>query len=107
MFEPDYTEEELRAIDEHARRDREQGGTSRPTISEDWWCLCGCCEQMPREEECLCCKEWELWVQEGADPDEPEENWDSDGGLQRCISNCEDFPHVTHRRPSFASPKST
>ena len=29
---------------------------SWPRPSVTWWCSCGCCVQMDREEESLCCK---------------------------------------------------
>lgn len=95
MFEPDNTEEELREIDEHARRKREQdpdgeGGSPRPTISEDWWCLCGCCEQMPKEEDVSAVKSGNCGCKKVV------------MSLRRTRTvmvdyNCEDFPHFTHR----------
>ncbi|MDG2555406.1 hypothetical protein P7M41_25755 [Vibrio parahaemolyticus] len=68
LFEPEYTDEELREIEERRRREREaqqvedeRGGmaAARLRSSGDWWCTCECCAPVPTEEECLCCKEWD------------------------------------------------
>jgi hypothetical protein len=70
-FEPEYTDTELQEMDDkRAREEREAevaqvmlsevAAEARPRISGDFWCSCKRCKQMPREEESLCCREWDL-----------------------------------------------
>ena len=65
LFVPEYTDEELLALEnERAEREAQRAeqaeAASRPRTSATWWCSCGCCVQMDTEEESLCCKEWDI-----------------------------------------------
>ena len=65
LFEPEYTDEELLAlenerVDREAQRAEQAVVASRPRTSVTWWCSCGCCVQMDTEEKSLCCKEWDI-----------------------------------------------
>ena len=65
LFEPEYTDEELLALEnESAEREVQRAeqavAASQPGTSVTWWCSCGCCVQMDTEEESLCCKEWDI-----------------------------------------------
>ena len=60
MFEPQHSsssgEEEI-SVDEETQEDiqRELSTRSRPGNRE--WCFCGNCQEMPTENECICCQE--------------------------------------------------
>lgn len=73
LYEPEYTEEELRERDEREARERQLAedaaaaiantdlnSATQPRTSRNWWCTCQRCKLMPAEEECLCCREWDL-----------------------------------------------
>ncbi|KAL0152348.1 hypothetical protein M9458_052071 [Cirrhinus mrigala] len=67
LFEPEYTEEELRERRERREIERQRAeeaaasrATTQPRITGRWWCSCRCCEIMPTDMECFCCKEWDL-----------------------------------------------
>lgn len=62
LYEPEYTEEELRERDEREARERQlaEEAQTQPRTSRNWWCTCRRCKIMPTEEECLCCREWDL-----------------------------------------------
>ncbi|CAL8397646.1 unnamed protein product [Boreogadus saida] len=56
LFEPEYTQEELREM---------EAAEAVPRITGNWWCACGKCRQMPTEVESRCCTEWDLVVTTG------------------------------------------
>lgn len=71
MFEPEYTEEEL--LERRRRREREgeraqaeeaaaqqESLAAQPRTTGSWWCSCESCDKMPTEEECFCCKDWDV-----------------------------------------------
>lgn len=51
LFEPEYTDDELRQREETQASDR-------PRSNETWWCTCGKCQPLPTEQESQCCHEW-------------------------------------------------
>lgn len=69
LYEPEYTDEDLRERDERAARERQLAedadantdlASTQPRTLRNWWCTCRRCKIMPTEEECLCCREWDL-----------------------------------------------
>ncbi|XP_061877782.1 uncharacterized protein LOC133630284 [Entelurus aequoreus] len=97
LFEPEYTDEELQEIEERTRRDGvgQQAEGTEPAAARlrntgNWWCSCGCCVLLPTEEECLCCREWDL-LQPAVFGDYPVD------GTQRCVTSSEDFPSLINR----------
>ena len=49
LFEPEYTDEELRERDERAARERQRAADATTDLapartSGKWWCTCHCCE---------------------------------------------------------------
>jgi len=71
MYEPEYTDEELIEMDaKRSEREKKSVETAAPgdaienrdRTSGDWWCQCRKCIQMPTEDECFCCREWDLVI---------------------------------------------
>ena len=64
LFEPVYTDAELRLLDEAAAAAHEPNpqpaAEYRSRALETWWCSCFKCKAMPTDEESLCCSDWEL-----------------------------------------------
>lgn len=61
------------------------GFDGRPYLFEssgNWWCTCGCCEAMPTDVECFCCKEWDLLQDHTPDA--------------RCVTLDEGFSSLQH-----------
>ncbi|KAG1928990.1 P2X purinoceptor [Pimephales promelas] len=86
LFEPEYTDEELASQESERRRQTaeqpaDEANASTTRISCNWWCLCGCCDPMPTEEESLCCKEWDLL--------QP--------GNEKCVTCTEEFPALIQK----------
>lgn len=93
LFEPEYTEEELAAMDrEREEREAEPTGAGeRARTNSNWWCTCDCCEQMPTETESLCCSEWDqvLPSMVGINlADDPEQN--------SCVAASDAFAAMIH-----------
>lgn len=92
LFEPEFTEEELRALD----RGREDVATSqgesdeRTRANTNWWCDCGVCQPMPTEMECLCCAEWDK-ILPSMVSNAPEEERD-----RTCVTATDDFSAMIH-----------
>lgn len=69
-FEPEYTDEELIEMDKRAERETMSVETvagsaaieNRDRTSGDCWCQCRKCMLMPTEDECFCCREWDLVI---------------------------------------------
>ena len=65
-FEPEYTPEELEALDHEQndgcrhQREQERRGEPDERLRRLDWCSCSNCSLMPTHKECLCCKEIEL-----------------------------------------------
>ena len=67
LYEPEYTDEELREMD--AERERASVETAptgaavenRDRTSGDWWCQCRECIKM-QTDKCFCCREWDLVI---------------------------------------------
>ena len=62
-FEPEYTPEELEALEREqndSSRVQEQRREPDRRLTNLDWCSCGNCVLMPTRKECLCCKEMEL-----------------------------------------------
>ena len=65
-FEPEYTPEELEALDREQndgcrhQREQERRGEPDERLRRLDWCSCSNCSLMPTRKECLCCKEMEL-----------------------------------------------
>ena len=71
---PEYTNEELLALENEraereAQRVEQAEVASGPRTSATWWCSCGCCVLMDREEESLCCEGWDI-IQPSVSPEE-------------------------------------
>lgn len=85
QFEPEYTEEELQEMEEEERRRavelQQEMAETQPRVAGNLWCVCGRCEAMATEEECLCCHEWDL-LHRGQDS--PRENG-------QCFTEVENF----------------
>ena len=99
LFEPEYTDEELREMEEQTRREREEQEArdeeeSRPRINGDWWCCCGHCNAMPTEEESLSCTEWDLRPEDGG---RDASGMDDTDPAQHCVTMSEDFPALINR----------
>lgn len=61
LFEPEYTDEELRAMEEAPTQQQPLSQASeRQRAMETWWCKCLHCHTMPTELESLCCTEWDI-----------------------------------------------
>ncbi|XP_051963680.1 P2X purinoceptor 7-like [Xyrauchen texanus] len=62
LFEPEYTDAELREMEEEAAAAAQTQGeaTVRQRAQDTWWCSCGQCMAMPTDEESLCCNEWDF-----------------------------------------------
>ncbi|ROL49442.1 hypothetical protein DPX16_15768 [Anabarilius grahami] len=61
LFEPEYTDEELRAMEEAPTQQQPLSQASeRRRAMETWWCKCLHCHTMPTELESLCCTEWDI-----------------------------------------------
>lgn len=98
MFEPEYTDEELRQIDEEKARLQAEnslmGDSQTPRRIDNLdWCFCGNnCTIMAAEQECLCCAEFYLWRPETDDRDS-----ETDDHSSPCITNCDEFAAMTNR----------
>lgn len=55
----------------------------------------GCCDPMPTEEECLCCKEWDLLMPYTGGGDVYSD--DTSDPTQYCVTMLEDFPPLINR----------
>ncbi len=109
LFEPEYTDEELREMDlQRAERERasvaaaapEAAAESRDRRTGDWWCRCGNCKAMETEEECFCCREWDLVIpqMQELELDASFQSLDVSGqstSRDVCITEHQDFvPHL-------------
>uniref|UniRef100_A0A8C1B467 P2X purinoreceptor 7 intracellular domain-containing protein n=1 Tax=Cyprinus carpio carpio TaxID=630221 RepID=A0A8C1B467_CYPCA len=62
LFEPEYTEEEIRQMDENAAATHTSQASGRRRSNETWWCTCGKCQPLPTEEESQCCHDWTISI---------------------------------------------
>lgn len=72
LDEPEYTDEELKEMDAQRAKSASVEETDQPPpvaaaenrerTSGDWWCHCRKCVQMPTDNECFCCREWDLVI---------------------------------------------
>lgn len=91
MFEPVFSEEELRALDLERDAPTSQGDSDeRRRANTNWWCECGMCQPMPTEMECFCCTEWDK-VLPSLESNAPEEEGD-----RTCVTATEDFSAMIH-----------
>lgn len=88
LFEPEYTDEELAQIEEEQRAAEAASAeiaeaTDTPSRCEgDWWCSCGGCRLMATEEECLCCRESDIFRSL------------LDNSDARCLTATDNFPSL-------------
>ncbi|XDV31922.1 hypothetical protein PO909_002845 [Leuciscus waleckii] len=59
FFEPEYTDEDLRQMEETAAATQTSG---RQRSNETWWCTCGKCQPLPMEQESQCCHDWTISI---------------------------------------------
>ncbi|XP_052387742.1 P2X purinoceptor 7 [Carassius gibelio] len=88
LFEPEYTEEEIRQMDENAAATHTSQASGRRRSNETWWCTCGKCQPLPTEEESQCCHDWTISIP-------PLESIESAGETlftSRCITQQNGFP---------------
>lgn len=97
LFEPEFTEDELRAL-EIERQEEEVAIAQQPEdvrmrANMNWWCECGgICQSMPTEIECLCCREWDMFL-----PLMTRLNTsDQDERARSCVTSTEDFTALIH-----------
>lgn len=94
LFEPEYTEEELRAMEEQEQAtSTSQDADVRERAHTNWWCKCGVCEPMPTETESLCCLEWDKVLPSMARETVSEPNEEEPA---RCVTSTEDFSVMIH-----------
>ena len=62
---------------------RERDAATQPRTSGNWWCTCGHCEAMATQQECLCCREWDLLRRDTKET--------------LCFVQSEDFPSLINR----------
>lgn len=60
LLEPEYTEEEIRQMDENAAATHTSQASGRRRSNETWWCTCGKCQPLPTEKESQCCHDWTI-----------------------------------------------
>ena len=60
QLEPEYTEEELRQMEEAASAQRREI-ENNPRRNDTNWCSCSKCISLPLPSECLCCHEFSLF----------------------------------------------
>ena len=60
QLEPEYTEEELRQMEEAASAQRREI-ENNPRQNDTNWCSCSKCISLPLPSECLCCHEFSLF----------------------------------------------
>lgn len=108
LYEPEYTDEELSEMDaqraerERATQEAAAAVENRDRISGDWWCQCGSCSPMQTEEECYCCKEWDLVIpqMQELELDTSFQNLDVSGQSASrvvCITEHQDFSPLLSR----------
>ena len=62
QYEPEYTWEELEALDiNQSEKDNAQDPNSA-RLGNVLWCQCGKCQPLPKGRECICCKEFDHYV---------------------------------------------
>lgn len=87
LFEPEYTDNELRQMEETATATRLSQAIVRPRSNETWWCTCSKCQPLPTEQECQCCHEWTISIPPLERNSEPA----SATSLSSCITEHDGF----------------
>ena len=63
MFEPQHSspsgEEEI-SVDEEIQEEIQGETSTRSLLGNLEWCSCGNCQEMPEENECMCCQEMKV-----------------------------------------------
>lgn len=59
-----------------------------------WWCSCGHCQQMPTEEESLCCRQWDLSLLGNLESFDV--SVDKPTSSAFCLTKANKFPHLIH-----------
>uniref|UniRef100_A0A672QI08 P2X purinoreceptor 7 intracellular domain-containing protein n=1 Tax=Sinocyclocheilus grahami TaxID=75366 RepID=A0A672QI08_SINGR len=62
LFEPEYTEKEIRQMEETAAATQTSQASGRRRSNETWWCTCGKCQPLPTEEESQCFHDWTISI---------------------------------------------
>ena len=70
LFEPEYTDQELRAIEEASAAAARLQASERQRSLQNWWCSCSKCCEMPTEVESIRCHEWNIAMPQLQDDDE-------------------------------------
>jgi len=94
LYEPVYTEEELRALDQRTLDVPITPGDpdERRRADTNWWCECGSCLPMATEIESLCCVEWGKVL-----PSMVSSNTTEDESDRVCVTTTEDFTAMIHQ----------
>ncbi|KAG5274854.1 hypothetical protein AALO_G00140890 [Alosa alosa] len=68
LYEPQYSDEQLRAMEEQEAAEAAATTADLPAADEEpamaraganWWCLCSNCAPMDTEQESVCCREFQ------------------------------------------------
>ena len=63
MFEPQHSsssgEEEI-SVDKETQEEIQEETFTRSRLGNREWCSCGNCQEMPTENECICCQEMDV-----------------------------------------------
>ncbi|ROK87109.1 hypothetical protein DPX16_10249 [Anabarilius grahami] len=87
IFEPEYTEDEIRQMEETAAATHTSQASGRRRSNEMWWCTCGKCQPLPTEEESRCCLDWTISIP-------PLESVGESLFPSRCITGQNEFPRL-------------
>ncbi|XP_038163456.1 uncharacterized protein LOC119798171 [Cyprinodon tularosa] len=98
LYEPEYTDDELRYMDEAAAAQAEPQTPLcyRRRASETWWCKCGNCQAMPTEEESICCVDWDLLMPPLEDLNISTDETESTS-QRLCVTQNTDYPPLLTR----------
>ena len=90
LFEPVFTEEELRALEQRTLEHPvvQSDADVRSRANANWWCHCGVCQPMPTEIESLCCADWGEIL--------PSMQRCTEEDTRVCVTTNEDFTAMIH-----------
>lgn len=70
LFEPEYSDQELREMEEASAAAARLQASERQRSHQKWWCSCSKCCEMTTEVESICCHEWNIAMPQLQDADE-------------------------------------